>query len=247
MNETEPGPVVFELDHPQLTFPRLIQAAEDFLDVLREVAADLLGSGGVQWIVEDVSRSSPVHLSVRPVAMRESIGAAELSSVSSTVSEGFALIQEQGKRPRHFSDLALEKARDLARRIGSDLSLVRVGGPGGRTTVTAQIIANIDVLLGEEVTAIGSVDGRLLGLNVHGQRYFNVYDGLSGERVRCYFGHRIDVEDVGAAVERRVTVQGEIKYRPTGQIVSMIAHSLETFPHESELPTADAVRGILAG
>lgn len=245
MTDFGPSPLIFELDHPQLTFPQFIEAADDFLTVLREVATDFFGVGGIRWIVEDVRRSSPVYLSVRPVSARNSIRERQLASLSRVISEGFALVQSRPERPAHFSDLALEKARDLARKVGTDLSLVRVGALEGGTSVTAQLIANIDAILGEEVYAVGTVDGRLLGLNVHGQRYFNVYDALTSERVRCYFGHRISVEDIGQAVERRVAVHGQIQYRPTGQIVSMLADRLDMFPRESELPTADDVRGIL--
>jgi hypothetical protein len=109
-----------------------------------------------------------------------------------------------------------------------------------------RLVAHVDSVLGNIVSAIGSVEGRLEGLNVHGSnRYFNVYDDLTGERVQCQFGHRIDVAKIGGAVERRVSVSGEIRYRETGEIVNVIAHSLDVFPQESDLPSADDVYGII--
>jgi len=74
-----------------------------------------------------------------------------------------------------------------------------------------------------------------------------VYDALTGERIRCDFAHRIEVSDIGAAAERRVAVHGEIEYRQSGEIVRVIATMLDVFPEEEDLPSPDAVRGILEG
>lgn len=245
MVDLGPDLVGFELDHPQLAFSRFIEAADDFLGLLREVATDIVGPGGVRWVVEDVSRSSPVRLSVRPIASRKGVRTQDLAEVNRSITNGFATIQSRPERPAHFNDRALEKAKDLARKVGTDLSLLRVNGRSDQTDVTGQLIANVDAILGETVSSIGTIDGSLEALNVHGDRYFSVYDVLTGQRVRCDFGHRISTDEIARAVERRVAVHGQIKSRPTGEIVGMIAERVEVFPPESELPSADEVRGIL--
>ena len=239
------GPIAVELDHPELPLSQLVNVAEDFLLLLREVSADVAGPGAVRWVVADVSRSSPVRLSVRPVAARDDIRPGDLQLVNSTITRGIALIQSRAERPPHFDDRALEKAKSLARRVGTDLSLVRVGGSEEPTSLTAQLIANVDSVLGQFVTSRGTIEGWLEAVNVHDVRYFSVYDALTGQRVRCNFGTRISAEDVGRAMERRVAVFGEIKYRPDGSIVDMKAESLEIFSRPTDLPSAEDVRGIL--
>jgi hypothetical protein len=98
------------------------------------------------------------------------------------------------------------------------------------------------------LTSIGTVEGYLEGLNIHGaSRYFSVYDDLTGERIQCHFPHRIKPDDIGLAIDKRVAVQGEIRYRETGEIVSVNAFSLDVFPSEDKLSTADEVLGILDG
>jgi hypothetical protein len=114
-------------------------------------------------------------------------------------------------------------------------------------TLDAQFLANIEQMLGGIVRAIGTIEGRLEAVNVHGGvRHFYVYDSLTGERVMCDFGHRVASEQVGHALEHRVAVHGEITYRESGSVVRMSAQSLELFPPEEELPSSDDVRGILA-
>ena len=127
-------------------------------------------------------------------------------------------------------------------------SIIRVGEGVATTQMTADLSTHVEVILGNTVTSIGTVEGRLEGVNVHGgSRYFAVYDDLTGERIQCHFGHRISAHDIGLAVEKRVAVQGEIRYRENGEIVSVNALSLSSFPPEHELPTADDVLGILEG
>lgn len=245
MVPVNPPVVEFELDSDEITLSRFLRAAQTFLSFIVEVATDVVGRDGVHWVIEDVSKNSPLHLEVRPVGAREGVKARQLMELTSAISRGIATVQARPERPRHFSDRALENVKELAELgMGEGVRRVRIGGRRP-TRVTAQLIANVDAILGETITSIGTIEGRLESINVHGTRVFVVYDSLTGERIPCYFGHRIDVAEVGQAVERRVAVQGEIKYRDNGEIVRVVAHDLSVFPREEELPSADQVRGIL--
>jgi hypothetical protein len=241
----QPEPLGLEMDHPQLAFSRFIDAAKTFLDFLGEVSKDVAGPGGVRWVLEDASRASPVRLLVRPIAARDDVRQRDLVDLSRSISEGLAALRIRAERPPHFTDRALEKAEELARKVGPDLILVRIGDQTRRTEMTAQLVANIETVLGDVVTSLGTVEGRLEAVNVHNSRYFNVYEDLTGRRIRCDFGHRIDTHQIAVAVERRVAVFGEIRYDSNGEIEGMTAESLEVFPAAPDLPTAEDVFGIL--
>lgn len=141
----------------------------------------------------------------------------------------------------------MEKAKALVEAASVGGAVVKIGTAKAPVRVTSKLIANVDSILGTTISSIGTIEGTLEAFSVHGAaRYFNVYDALTGERIRCDCGHRIEMAQIGGAAERRVAVHGEIKYRKTGEIVNVLAQSMEMFPTEDELPLADAVRGILA-
>lgn len=100
---------------------------------------------------------------------------------------------------------------------------------------------------GASYRSYGSIDGHIEGINLHDRKRFWVYDALTGRRVTCEFGDRIEIERIADALakKRRVEVYGTVSYRTDDQIASMLADTLYVFPDASTLPTADDVRGIL--
>lgn len=93
---------------------------------------------------------------------------------------------------------------------------------------------------------IGSVEGTLEAISIHGQPYFNVFDAVTGHAVRCNFPQNI-FEAAKAALGKRVLVRGVILSRPDGKRTSVRVRELEVFPDASELPTVEMMRGVLNG
>jgi hypothetical protein len=242
-----------EIDAPDLSLSLLIETTEMFSVLLREVSHEMLPDAPVRWLVERISMSSPLQLAVRPAASRRVVSPKTLNSLTETIFGGLETVQASPKRPPHFNDIALERAKSLAGTAAQGRH-VRFGRKRGRGShqrlveveVTSQFVANVDLILGDTISAIGTIEGRLEAFNMHGdRRYFIVYDDLTGARIQCDFGTRISVREIGEAAHRRVAVHGEIVYRHSGVIVRVKAQSLDVFPDETELPTADDVRGIL--
>jgi len=243
--------ISFELETADLWLSRLIESAEIFSALLREVSREIMPAAGVRWIVESISMASPVSLAVRPTVVDSDLPTDALNNLAETVIGGLELVQSSAQRPMGFSDTALKQAKLLARQAAADRTHVRFASRGRKRPrifeVTAQFISHVDEILGQTLSAVGTVEGRLEAFNVHGgNRYFNVYDALTDARIRCEFGYRIPVRAIGAAAEQRVAVQGEIFYRESGDIERVRAQSLEVFPEEEDLPSADAAKGILA-
>ena len=138
------------------------------------------------------------------------------------------------------------KARDLAALIGDELPRIGVRNGAGQTDITNALATHVDTILNQAtLTVIGLVEGRLESLTVHQRRVFSVYDLLTGGRIECSFGHRIPLETILGAMERRVRVHGEIRYRDTGEVIGMVAETLQVLPEDSDLPSAADVYGIL--
>jgi hypothetical protein len=243
MTQVPAGPsVVWQLDAPVIPLGRLEEFVRDLLTLLNDVQADVLRGSGAQWIVETISKASPLALRVAPQATRKGVTKRDLTRVTKSVSAGLREVQRRPVRPVGYSDRALLSAQRLVTKSRSLDAQLRVDSE----TLTLQLAANVDQILGGSLHAIGTVEGRLEAVNVHGeQRHFYVYEALTGERVRCDFGRRMASEAIGLALDHRVSVHGEIIYRESGSIVRMTVQGLEVFPTEEDLPSADDVRGIL--
>ena len=104
---------------------------------------------------------------------------------------------------------------------------------------------HVEAVLTPEVRSIGTIEGELEGLIIHGDKRFLLYDRLTGRRVTCYFGDSMSWEGLRKVFGKRVAVTGEIRSRRSGERASINVSKYYVFPPEDELPSADEVRGLL--
>ena len=166
--------------------------------------------------------------------------------ISRTVTSGLRQLNRQARKPKHFSDQALLKLRDLARLTSPEIPSLCVSNGRGRPVVlSARMLAHVESVLAPEVHSIGTIEGELEGLIIHGNRRFLIYDRLTGRQVICYFGEQVRWQDLRDSLGRRVAVTCGIRSRRSGERVSIRVSSYYVFPREDELPTADDVLGLL--
>jgi hypothetical protein len=91
----------------------------------------------------------------------------------------------------------------------------------------------------------GTIEGRLETIQEsYGTLQFYIRDAMLRQRVRCYFPEEL-LPEVFDNFRKRVEVSGVIHYRKNGIPVSIEAEHIIGLPDDSELPTAEDVRGIL--
>lgn len=91
----------------------------------------------------------------------------------------------------------------------------------------------------------GTIEGRLETIQEsYGTLQFYIRDAILRQRVRCYFPEEL-LPEVFERFRKRVEVSGVIHYRKNGTPVSIEAERIVGLPDDSELPTAEDVRGIL--
>ena len=140
--------------------------------------------------------------------------------------------------------MALVKLQDLARLAGPDIPSVNVGNGNGKpVALSSRLIEHVEAVLGPDVQTIGTIEGNLEGLIIHGKRRFLVYDPLTGHQTTCYFTPRVDWQHVLQAFGKRVAVTGVIQSRSSGETMSITASRLYVFPLEGELPLPEQVLG----
>jgi hypothetical protein len=91
----------------------------------------------------------------------------------------------------------------------------------------------------------GTIEGRLETIQEsYGSLQFYIRDAMLRQRVRCYFPEEL-LPEVFDKFRKRVEVSGVIHYRKNGTPLSIEAEHIIGLPDDSELPTAEDVRGIL--
>lgn len=237
--------LAFEVD--ELPLRALVAAGGAFNGLLREVAREYVGTrqDPAQWLVH--IEPGCVLLPVRAEPAIDDVSPSRLREVAAVVAEGLATIEDAAVRPSYFTDRALEQARELAKLAAPEMPIAVRNGRA-RTSLTARLVANVEEVLGEDEQTIGTVEGKLEALNVHGQsNRFSVYDALTGSKVECNLTSRVTVEDLRLAIGRRVSVRGPVRSRPGGRVVSVQAEELHILPAEEDLPSPEDVFGILSG
>ena len=232
----------------QVTLQRLGHAVDAWSDFLREVGRDVAGVAGrdaVRYVITEAKGGS-FTLGVRPQAAKRAVSAAVVPRIAKTVTSGIRALERGAQRPKHFSDLALLKLRDLALLADPETPKVRVGnGAGTGIVLSSRLVAHVEAVLAPELTSIGTVEGKLEGLIIHGKSRFLIFDPLTGRQVICYFGGRVEWEDVLKAFGKRVAATGFIHSRRSGEKVSIQVSRLHVFPPDEELPSSREMIGIL--
>jgi hypothetical protein len=231
----------------QVTLRRLGEAIDAWTDLLREVASDVAGAPGrdaVRFIVTEAKAGS-FDLAARPQPARRDIPIAVMPRIAKTITSGLRTLEKRATRPKHFTDAALLKVRDLGKLASPETPVVKVGNGATPIPLSSRLIANVEAVLAPEVKSIGTIEGKLEGLIIHGKTRFLVYDALTGRQVTCYVSERISYGDVLKAFGQRVAVTGMIRSRRSGERVDIQATQFYVMPTDEELPTAADVRGIL--
>ena len=139
----------------------------------------------------------------------------------------------------------MQKMRQLVRLVG------REGTSGFEVTHLQQTIeisgrasANIDQLIRVQQHSIGSVEGRLETISIHGRRpRFIVYDALTRKAITCKFHTEPWLDKVKDALGHRVNASGEVHYNIKGEPLRVELQGLRILREKHELPTTARLSG----
>ena len=184
------------------------------------------------------------RLPLRAEAAAEDVSPSAVREIGHVIAGGLSQLETTPKRPAHFSDKALGLAKELANYATDDFQIVvRNGTVGGK--LSKQLSVNAEKVLGSPLESLGTIEGKLEALSLHGSKDFSVWPP-GGTAIKCLFGSRLDLErDVLPAVNKRVAARGRIKTRPNGERVSVEVDELRVIGGKPA--SADEVRGILKG
>lgn len=208
-------PITLTVDADELSPQSLGEVLRAFMGLLAEVDAELSDNAQptLSWRLTALSYNTPLTVSMvgsprrghrdnGPTVVRRCIRASR--------------VLVNGDRPAEFNDDALRHIRRLVT-VSGDIQGVRVSSEivQENARMTRSEATTIDRVLPFGYS-IGSIEGRLESINIHGTPQFTVYDAVTGRPVRCYFSES-DLARVSIAIGRKVTVSGRLRRDPEGR------------------------------
>ena len=220
-------------------------AADKLAGLLSELERSLSGARHLGWYVADL-RMGSVDLAIRPKSTSQ--GSAEIgNTIISAALSGLETIEREARRPEHFTDDVLRKAKALAGSVDHETSRLTIFGDGGpmqRVPVTVRLAVHVDQLIGPASVAVGSVEGAMEALSIHNGEEFAVYDAITDRRIRCLCDREM-LNQVMAYLGGRMSVSGEVRFDVQGEPVSVKVASFLPLGHEP-LPQAEDMRGLFS-
>lgn len=223
---------------------QFLDAVGHSLSILREVDSSISvkRTGTLRWVLGGLSLASPATVTLRGLAPAE--GRDLGPEVVRAYIDGLKQLEAEGTPPPFFTDDALEAAGQLSRlRLGRE-GRIKVEALGKTVIITERISASVKELAAQAFTTIGSIEGTLEMVTLHEHRYFRVYDAIHGAGVPCYFPLE-QMDDVRAALGRRVSVSGRMRVNRQGDKLSLLVEKYQIFPPEEKLPKPSDIRGLV--
>ncbi len=238
----------------RVEFPTFTRATSSFLSLLKEIAGAVPSGhdGRLAWYVDDLSANGSlvveIHSQVKRRRKTQKTQPHDFSpAVAMSFLEGLENVERYGTSPPYLSQGGLQKMDRM-------LGLLKHNGAKGFTTtilgtdrkirVGKKAIKNIAKLLPERRVEVGSVEGRIETITIHGSSRFVVYDALTRKGVTCQINQgTISVTEAKDALGRKVCVTGAVSLNERGEAVSVQAESLRVFKSFDELPKASELTG----
>ena len=229
-------PVTFTVESDDISPHDLGVAFSEFANLLAELDAELSPThkATLSMRVTGLSLDSPATMVIDLEPVEDVVDTSP--RLVRTCFAGIRMLERQGRRHPHYPDEALESIKVLTDLMRNGDRSYSFSAPtlDEQAAISQRSAARIDGVLGEDYTSIGSVEGVLETISVHGRPYFTVYDAVGGRAVRCDFAPEMQA-DVLAALATKVMVEGKIRRDPHG-------HPQRIRPVESFVPlgTQDA-------
>ena len=213
------------------------KALEDIRRVLRDVDYAIHRErSGRRWVISELHSSSPT------LTVNTLLGDHETMC---SVATGIRIVTSgTDEPPQYFTEQVLEDLKRMRRLFrGNDRAKSMT------VSVDNEQVATIGETIHQQASRIlvagywnlGSLEGKLEAINLHGTPMFTVWDRVSRAPVTCTFPNEPAwKERVKDLLERRVFVQGRIRFFQNGipRSITAIADLQDATP-DSNLPKAD--------
>lgn len=201
------------------------------------------GSPSVDFVVSELSHSSPAMVGVLPISL------ADHGQQAKRVADSFVtfLGEVRNRTARVDSDRArlVGHLRKLVAGVGERFERLWIDGPGIAPIPLDDVVAKaLDDALPDVRREFGTVKGVVKRYSGVGkQPYFKVVPPVGGVEIKCIFPPDL-LGLAAASVERNATVEGELKsYEDDLWPHEVRVRHIEIHPFDSNLPTLSELAG----
>lgn len=201
------------------------------------------GSPVVDFVVSELSHSSPAMVGISPISVNDQ-GRAANAVVDSFIS---FLGQVKNRTAPVDSDHAklVGHLRKLVAGVGERYKKLWLDGPGlAPIYLDAAVAKALDDALPDIRREFGTVKGVVKRYSGVGkQPYFKIVPPIGGIEIKCVFPQSM-LAEAAAAVERNATVEGELKtYEDDLWPHEVRVRSIDVHEHDSDLPSLRDLAG----
>lgn len=219
-------------DGPTVPVDTFIGVTRRTITLLRGIDQKLTAEPSIsaKWNICDVSMKSPLHLTVEAMAIHSDKPPRRI--VPPFLGDMKRL--EQGKPPLYLTPSLQRIASEIVRTIGRGITGIGFASDEEEVRPTERIAAYVTELE-QTHSEMGSIEGKLEVINVHGQEEVKIWDARFNFPVICYVS-RVQIEDAKEYLRRRVSIRGQIKYRRNHPFAMMNVYEIRRLDDPAGLP-----------
>lgn len=231
----------------QIPFNTLATTARNSCDILEELdnAISAKRGGTMEWVISGISTEASLTVTIEPKLKLKDVDYS--GKVAELLVDGWAHIQKEHTTPPYFSDYGLRKTYNIAktlRKNGAEAIKVEDIERKASGLIEANVADPLKKLISIRYQEIGSVEGTLEIISVHGSPRITIYHSITQRSVNCKFTPELlDLAKEGLG--NRVIVYGMVYINYMHEPVKVDADRIVTMPQEKDLPTAKDLRGLV--
>jgi hypothetical protein len=221
--------IQFTINGPRggVTLRAMLLAFQNQLSILTELDATIAGKGEplLDWVIDDIDANASVTALLRSRPRVDDVPYGHGSFVERTYRNGWRVIEGGEQTPEYYSERTLRASRNTLKLIGREgvtgyvvsEATAAERQPDDATVLTPRGAVNLDQLIRPAGKSIGSVEGVLSVISLKAKKpKFEVVTSIAKKAVSCRFDPKL-LDDVKAALGRRVVVMGEITHNSKGE------------------------------
>jgi hypothetical protein len=236
-----PSDLTLEIE-TNLSPEAFLAASRNFFGLIEEIAASVDSNDKMEWAVRVREGSNLLAMEpaseIVPEKLKAILDKARVATQRLTVGD----VENAG-----LGEKALSFIRGLSQvtQRGKRNTFIRLWVERDPLPITNAIAAHIQEYWRSDYHDYGTIDGKLEAIQDSGGLQLRVRDSLFQNLVTCVLRDDM-LANAFSNFRRRVEVSGVIHYRTNGSPISIVADAIAPLPDDSELPSHNDVRGILA-
>lgn len=224
------------------------------LEALRKVLSNTESSlsgekAEIDWQIVDLKHSSPAEIVLRPIDNRVDTDKEDIASETvDKVISSLKMLSENTLPPIEMSQQLLGHYKNFSDKVQKGILRISLKRETDTVKVSENVKAVIEDVTLSETKSIGTVEGRLEFLNIHGnQNIFRIYSAIPPEKVNCFFPPD-KIDQAREALGHKIRVSGELTYPGGNDFPRDIkVEAIELLPDDDDLPSLMDLRGVAPG